>query len=1119
MVPARVSRFRAMSPGPALLCLLIVACLAATVPAAEVGLAGTFNNWNAGDPAHRMKLVGSRLELVKIWRAGAHEFKFTYDGSWDRHLGEGDHGALVQPGRNIQLTIPTTGCWAVWLDETARRWGIERRPSPEPIALVRVRGADIGAARVELDGSGSIARDGHPIQTFTWQVAPLGDRGRHGAAVADSRAARTDLTVDVPGRYEISLTVSDGQMQSSESATAQLGFGWKCRVAPAFGDAGGNAVTPIPTLPMGGDDWGAVIALPAAGRVRVEFRPVIAAAAGGDVVSTEIDARGPGRYLACLRAAPRTIEVFDSGWHEFVYDPDSDPRPGEARLVERVELVGDFNDWQTGRTPLYDCGGRLGFRRILSLPDGLHHYKLVINGLTRIEDPSADAGLRAPDGRGGFNSGVRVGDDPASLGGPRPNEIVAAGLRHDPRRPEYFRTIGTNVAYVSLRSLAGDLSSAAVRLEPGGSLISMTRGPARQGFDYWTASLLAPAWPFQYVFEVADGEHAALFDREGLKTEMGKKQAFEGGGRPSFATPDWAKTAVWYQIFPERFRNGERSNDPPSSVPWQHEWFKPYQPRKGHPDGSRAFASGYREKGRFYEYIYDRRYGGDLQGVREKLPYLRSLGITAIYLNPVFQAPSLHKYDAADFRHIDDSLVIADSRLRLKGETEDPRTWQWSESDRWFLEFLKEAHAMGFRVILDGVFNHVGKEFWAFQDVMKHGEASRYVDWFDITSFKPFHYKGWDRDDGELPRLKHDDARGLSEPVRQHIFEITKRWMDPNGDGDPSDGIDGWRLDVASDINAHFWRDWRKLVKSINPDAYIVAELWEESKVWLQGDCFDAVMNYEFARRVQRFIVNRQKATRPSEFGNELATMLSWYEPQVNYVLQNLFDSHDTDRIASMCMNPDLEYDKANRLQDNGPKYNPAKPTPDCYERVKLAVTFQMTFLGAPMVWYGNEVGMYGADDPSCRKPMLWEDLLPYDDADERIHEDVRQHHRRLIAIRNSEPALQLGTYEQIAADDATGVFAFARTLGNDTIVVVLNNSDRAHKPRVSVPWKNGARVIRLDDPAACEVVEPPPLDPTARPRVKPVPWFETPLHVQDGRLMGVTLAPRSGGVYKRVGG
>jgi glycosidase len=571
----------------------------------------------------------------------------------------------------------------------------------------------------------------------------------------------------------------------------------------------------------------------------------------------------------------------------------------------------------------------------------------------------------------------------------------------------------------------------------------------------------------------------------------------------SFETPEWARRAVWYQVFPERFRNGEPANDPPRTVPWTHRWEKPYRGA-----GKGGSAAAFEEKGSFFSYIYDRRYGGDLQGVREKLPCLRRLGITAIYFNPLFSAPSLHKYDTADYRHIDDHLAVAGSLSRIHGETPDPATWQWSESDRLFLDFLREAHAQGFRVILDGVFNHVGRGFWAFRDVLARGEKSPYAGWFDITGWKPLRYRAWDGDNGSLPRLRHDEALGLAPPVREHLFAVTRRWMDPDGDGDPRDGIDGWRLDVAGDIAAGFWRDWRRLVKSINPGAYLVAELWDESKKWLDGQTFDAVMNYPFARACQRFFVNRKKAAPAGDFAAELRRMLGWYPPQVNHALQNLFNSHDTDRLASMFMNPDLEYDQANRHQDNGPHYHAGRPTEECYERLKLMVSFQMTFVGAPMVYYGDEVGMYGADDPSCRKPMLWEDLMPFDDPDERILPDLREHYRRMIAIRRTCEELQTGSFETLLVDDARGLLAFARVLGGRSVVVVLNNSGHGHRVDVPVPWPAGAKVVRLDDPRACEIVEPE--NPADRPTVRPVAGHRTSLRVEAGRLQG-TLVGRWG--------
>ncbi|MFQ5412107.1 MAG: alpha-glucosidase C-terminal domain-containing protein, partial [Phycisphaerae bacterium] len=177
-------------------------------------------------------------------------------------------------------------------------------------------------------------------------------------------------------------------------------------------------------------------------------------------------------------------------------------------------------------------------------------------------------------------------------------------------------------------------------------------------------------------------------------------------------------------------------------------------------------------------------------------------------------------------------------------------------------------------------------------------------------------------------------------------------------------------------------------------------------------------------------------------------------------------------------------------------------------------VTFQMTYLGAPMVYYGDEVGMYGADDPNDRKPMLWADRMPYDDPNERIEQDVFEHYRRMIAIRNSLPALQLGSFRPLLADDAKGVFAFARSLDTETIVVVLNNGDRPYPLDIPVPWADGSTAVRMDDPKACEIASPSKKNPASRPMARPVRGRPSPLKVTNGRLRGITLEPYTGGVF-----
>jgi glycosidase len=320
--------------------------------------------------------------------------------------------------------------------------------------------------------------------------------------------------------------------------------------------------------------------------------------------------------------------------------------------------------------------------------------------------------------------------------------------------------------------------------------------------------------------------------------------------------PEWAQHAVWYQIFPERFRNGDPANDPQLSdvsdrpipgwsvCPWGKDWYA-RDPWDWRPQD-------------FYQAVYARRFGGDLPGVREKLDYLQDLGVNAIYLNPVFMAPSLHKYDASCLHHVDPTFGPDRAgdleRLARANETEDPRTWIWTEADRCFVGLVAEIHRRGMRVIIDGVFNHTGTHFFAFQDLLRNGRRSRYRDWYRVSRWHPdgrFDYDGWFGHKA-LPELARTDEC-LAEPVCRYVFDITRRWMDPNGDGDPSDGVDGWRLDVAFCVPHGFWKRWRKVVKGINPEAYLTGEIVSLAEEYLRGDEFDAVMNYVWLYPSVRF--------------------------------------------------------------------------------------------------------------------------------------------------------------------------------------------------------------------------------------------------------------------------
>jgi cyclomaltodextrinase / maltogenic alpha-amylase / neopullulanase len=743
---------------------------------------------------------------------------------------------------------------------------------------------------------------------------------------------------------------------------------------------------------------------------------------------------------------------------QFTFDARKiDPAP------KSVNLAGDFNGWSTTATPMQGKDGLYTVR--VPLSDGVHHYKFVINGENWLPDPNADKALEEDDGHGGKNSGVMAGTDSRKFPPPVKGAIYAPAIRHDSQSVADLDIVSPDLMKVTVRTQAEDVDSVAVLLRDSSGTWSrhlLYKTDTQNGFDRYSGLMHFSDKPVHYMFELADAGKTFYYVSGQLNSTRAEAEAvaYSSDGECTFVTPEWAKHAVWYQIFPERFRNGDPSNDPENTKRWQSKWFATLP---GEAPGEENFYKGAGN-------VWKRRFGGDVQGLKQALPYLRSLGINAIYLNPMFEAESMHKYDTSDYRHIDEHFGVKGDIEQLVGETDDPATWQWTASDKIFLDFVAEAHRQGFKVILDGVFNHVGRDFWAFKDVMKNGRASKYAGWFDIRSWDPpIKYIAWDKgntptSDGALPVFKKSNETGLVDGPRQHILAITKRWLAP--DGDATRGVDGFRLDVPGDVPHPFWVEWRKLVKTTKPDAYISGEIWDFAQAWLRGDQFDAVMNYRFAVASQKFFVNQQKATSPSQFSNDLNAIVNAYPFQVTLVLQNLFDSHDTDRFASMFVNPDRAYDASNRIQDNGPDYNPAKPTAQQYQRMRQAVACQMTFAGAPMIYYGDDNGMWGPDDPSDRQPMVWKDLEPYDDPDVKFDEKQFEFYQRAIAVHRALPALQTGYFHTIVMDDSAGTIAYSRDLDNSQVVVVLNRSGAKKTVKVPLESKVGKWVNYFDESA-----------------------------------------------------
>ena len=634
-----------------------------------------------------------------------------------------------------------------------------------------------------------------------------------------------------------------------------------------------------------------------------------------------------------------------------------------------------------------------------------------------------------------------------------------------------------------------------------------------------------------------------------------------------FNVPNWAKEAIWYNIFPDRFYNGNHYNDPIFNE-FGPEAFKPnilheqnfveeYKWEKSnnvisHFDRNR-WTSDFREQTIWeklgereidYSLKYARMYGGDLQGIKEKIPYMKELGINAVWLNPVFFSYQNHKYGANDFRHISpdfgtiktsgethgveinrnnkygnksyvDALgnkATTSSELKLLevnlkgenrgkngyGETEDPATWVWTESDLIMVDLIKEFHKNGIRVIFDGVFNHSSSEHWTFNMVLADGENSKYKDWYKFTDFgqhvqitddmsdeqafetlianrKRTIYNAWGGFDS-LPEFNT-----FNQEYKEYIFNITRKWMyGPDGKESENwmedDGIDGWRLDVPNCLeNQNFWNEWREVVKGSKKDSYITAELWGNASGDVNGgNKFDTVMNYEWLKTVIGFFINQSREggvrykLKAQDFFNELREKRTWYPYQALQASQNLNGSHDTDRLYSRIVNDvvgrNLEEGKQLEKGYNGIRpdlasnyhpnttidwrNSPIKPK----DILKLISIFQMTYIGAPMLFYGDEVGMWGATDPYCRKPMLWKEFL-YDDEknpshinqnevySQKVDSDLFEWYKKLIRIRLENKTLVYGKFREVFADNERDVIAYERVIEDQLIIVVINNS------------------------------------------------------------------------------
>lgn len=572
-------------------------------------------------------------------------------------------------------------------------------------------------------------------------------------------------------------------------------------------------------------------------------------------------------------------------------------------------------------------------------------------------------------------------------------------------------------------------------------------------FDYYTFETRLGEEPFRYCFEVQSGTEKYYYGRCGISREILEYYNFVVV--PGFSTPDWAKGAVMYQIFTDRFYNGDKSNDVETN---EYYYIGDYSRRVTNWDKYPA-NMGVREF-----------YGGDLQGVMDKLDYLQDLGVEVVYFNPLFVSPSNHKYDIQDYDYIDPhygKIVDDGGEVLPNGVTDNSQATKYKKrttglknleaSNELFIKLVEELHRRGMKVILDGVFNHCGSfNKWMDRERIYEGEEdyepgayvsadSPYRSYFRFFKEGPenwpynANYDGWWGHD-TLPKLNYEDSVKLE----NYILYIGRKWVSPPYN------VDGWRLDVAADLgrsneyNHEFWQKFRRAVKDANPNALILAEHYGDPSDWLKGDEWDTVMNYDaFMEPISWFLTGLEKHS--DQYRQDLKGNAECFRDSMRYngsrfyapsllTAMNELDNHDHSRFLTRTNS------RVGRINTVG-----ARAAEEGINKAILreAVAIQMTWPGAPTVYYGDEAGVCGFTDPDNRRTYPWG------------HEDqyLVQFYRDAIRMHRELPVLKYGSVKMLKED--YNLISFGRFNENEQVVVVINNNNENKKVEIPV-WETG---------------------------------------------------------------
>ena len=607
-----------------------------------------------------------------------------------------------------------------------------------------------------------------------------------------------------------------------------------------------------------------------------------------------------------------------------------------------VSVAGSFNDWNKDATPMVLEADGKTWSVDVPLKYGRYQYKFVRDGSEWMTDPKAVK--NEDDGNGNTNSVLMVVPpdfrQPASRNDGR---IAASAIETKPGLP-YLNVDGTSCT-ISIRTRKGDVG--VVTAIVNGKRIPTTIDASDDIYEFHRTEF---EWNrksnLKYQFEIKDGKETVLGPRSGITISAANYKPFN--------VPVWVEGSVIYQIFPDRFENGDRSNDPQDLTSWD-----------GQP-------------------TYSNRYGGDIAGIEKRMSYLKGLGVSAIYFNPIFKSPSNHRYEADDYMQVDPEFG----------------------TNAEFAKLTKDLKQNGISTILDFAFNHTSVRSREFEDLIQNGPNSIYKGWYFPKAFpikvgENPNYEAW-FGYPSMPKLNT-----VNPATRDYLLKVCKYWV-------KDVGIRGLRLDVANEVDMNFWRTMRPYVKAINPDSWILGEIWGDGNPWLKGDQFDSVMNYQFRETVLKFVA--RNSIDAKQFAADLIRVHKSYPPQVSRNMMNLLSSHDTPRFLNECGgNKDL---------------------------AKLGAAIQFTWVGEPSIYYGDELGMEGGKDPENRRGMEWSKATQ--------DNDMLRFYKTLIKVRKATNAFATGSAEFILADKQAG--SFARVGKKDAAVVIFNRSDQEQKISVNVP-------------------------------------------------------------------